>query len=223
MEPRIYTYKITFEGNSYFYFGVHKEKKYGEEYWGSPISHKWVWKFYHPEKQILEVFHDWEEAKEVENRIIAPFLNDPLCLNEAVGFKMSLSSCSKGGKQAQKVLKKKKAGFYGPKTQAQLESSLREGKKLRKYSAENGRRAGIDNVNLKRGMWGWDSETRKENSSKAGKIGGKVTGSQKWIDPDHPELGAKPACVLVTMQRKRGYPCNKENRVKLEESNNATS
>jgi hypothetical protein len=26
MQPRIYTYKITFEGSPYWYWGVHKEK-----------------------------------------------------------------------------------------------------------------------------------------------------------------------------------------------------
>ena len=51
--PRIYTYKITFEEVPYYYYGVHKEKRFNEEYWGSPHTNKWAWEFYTPKKQIL--------------------------------------------------------------------------------------------------------------------------------------------------------------------------
>ena len=56
MKPRIYTYKITFEGTKFFYFGSKKEKYFGEEYYGSPKTNKWYWSFYLPKKQILEFF-----------------------------------------------------------------------------------------------------------------------------------------------------------------------
>ena len=39
--------------------------------------------------------------------------------------------------------------------------------------------------------------------------------AQRWEDPDHPELGQKSAGVLVTMQKKRGYPHGKENRRRI--------
>ena len=100
--PRIYLYKITFEEVPYYYYGVHKEKYYNEEYWGTPITHKWCWKFYTPKKQILEVFdytdESWLEAQEVEKRIIRPFLNDNWCLNEGCGGKYSSKLSSKAGK-----------------------------------------------------------------------------------------------------------------------------
>jgi hypothetical protein len=54
--PRVYTYKITFIDTPYYYYGVHKEKRYNEEYWGSPVTNKWCWELYTPEKQILEIF-----------------------------------------------------------------------------------------------------------------------------------------------------------------------
>jgi hypothetical protein len=38
--------------------------------------------------------------------------------------------------------------------------------------------------------------------------------SQRWIDPSHPELGEHSPGTLVQMQKKRGYPHGKENRVK---------
>ena len=39
--PRIYIYKITFDEVLYYYYGVHKEKYFNQEYWGSPVTHKW--------------------------------------------------------------------------------------------------------------------------------------------------------------------------------------
>jgi hypothetical protein len=106
--PRIYTYKVTFEEVPYWYWGVHKEKKFGEFYLGSPKTHKRMWKFYTPKIQILEFFPNtnegWEEAKLVENRLIKPDINNPLCLNEAYGGYVSLACCSEGGKIGGKKL-----------------------------------------------------------------------------------------------------------------------
>jgi hypothetical protein len=213
MKPRIYTYKVTFEEIPHWYWGVHKEKKYGEDYFGTPVTHKWMWSFYTPRIQVLQFFDEWKEAKNIENRLIRPDLNNPLCLNEAVGFYFSLESCSRGGHSAVRLAEEKKVGFYGPKTQKQLDSSRREGAKLSQYSVENGTRVGRDNVTLGRGIWGLPKEEQVSNASQGGRVGGKVTGSQKWEDPDHPELGQKPACVLVQMQKRRGYPSGPDNRV----------
>jgi len=101
MQPRIYTYKITFEEIPHWYWGVHKERKFGEPYLGTPITHRWMWEFYTPKIQILEFFPyssgGWKEARLVEDRLIRPDLNNPLCLNEHYGGIMSLEVCSAGG------------------------------------------------------------------------------------------------------------------------------
>jgi general stress protein YciG len=102
--PRIYIYKITFEEVLYYYYGVHKEKKFGEYYVGSPVTNKWVWDFYTPKKQILEVFpytdEGWLEAQKVEKRLIKPFYQtDKWCLNESCGGIISLDSKRKNGKK----------------------------------------------------------------------------------------------------------------------------
>jgi hypothetical protein len=55
MQPRIYTYKITFEEVPYYYYGVHKEKTFNEEYWGSPVTNKWCWEFYTPKKTNIRI------------------------------------------------------------------------------------------------------------------------------------------------------------------------
>lgn len=104
MEPRIYTYKITFEEVPYWYWGVHAEKEYGEEYWGSPVTNKWCWEFYTPKKQYLEFFPHtdtgWKKANLVEDRLIRPDLNNPLCLNENCGggysLKLMRKNCALG-------------------------------------------------------------------------------------------------------------------------------
>ena len=108
MSSRIYTYKITFEEVFYYYYGVHKEKRYDEYYMGTPVTHKWVWDFYTPKKQILEVFpysdDGWDEAQEVEKRIIKEFYNqDKWCLNENVGGFISLKVCRENGKKSGKI------------------------------------------------------------------------------------------------------------------------
>lgn len=101
--PRIYIYKITFEEVPYYYYGVHKEKKFDECYMGTPITHKWCWDFYTPKKQILQLFdftdEGWIESQEVEKRLIKPVYNtDKWCLNEHCGGLISLEVLSKAGK-----------------------------------------------------------------------------------------------------------------------------
>jgi hypothetical protein len=101
--PRIYIYKITFEEVPYYYYGVHKEKKFDEYYMGTPITHKWCWDFYTPKKQILQLFdftdEGWIESQEVEKRLIKPVYNtDKWCLNEHCGGLISLEVLSKAGK-----------------------------------------------------------------------------------------------------------------------------
>jgi hypothetical protein len=97
--PRIYTYKVTFEEIPHWYWGVHKESKYEDGYMGSPSTHRWMWDFYTPHLQVLELFDDWEEALRVEKRLIESDLNNPFCLNENSGGFLSLESCKRGGKK----------------------------------------------------------------------------------------------------------------------------
>jgi hypothetical protein len=78
-----FTYKITFPGMPWFYYGVHT--KTGKPYFGSPKTHAWRWKMYDHEIQILEWFEDRREAELVEDRIIKHFIDEPNCLNEHYG------------------------------------------------------------------------------------------------------------------------------------------
>jgi general stress protein YciG len=54
-----------------------------------------------------------------------------------------------------------------------------------------------------------------EQKIEYGRKGGKATSGQKWVDPNHPELGEHSARTLVQMQKRRGYPHGKENRVRV--------
>jgi hypothetical protein len=116
--PRIYTYKITFEEVPYYYYGMHEEKVYDEEYWGSPYTNKWCWDFYTPKKQILEIFGSRQDAGEIERRLIKSVYNtDKWCLNENCGGTFSLDTCSRagkiGGKKTYKIHKELGIGLYG--------------------------------------------------------------------------------------------------------------
>lgn len=103
MTLRIYTYKITFEEIPHWYWGVHKESKFGEVYLGSPVTNAWIWEFYTPVLTIVEVFpyteEGWIEANIVEDRLITPDLNNPLCLNEACGGRVSLKVLRENGRR----------------------------------------------------------------------------------------------------------------------------
>ena len=112
MQPRVYTYKITFEEIPHWYWGVHKEGKFNDGYMGSPRTHKWMWEFYTPRIQILEFFpytkEGWEEANRVEDRLICHDFNNPLNLNEHWGSFVSLPCRSKGGKASAEKLNQEK-------------------------------------------------------------------------------------------------------------------
>ena len=146
--PRIYLYKITFEEVPYYYYGVHKEKKFGEYYMGSPCTHKWCWKLYTPKKQILEVFdytdEGWIEAGKVEQRLIRPFYNDDKwCLNECCGRVFSLDILRKH--------QELKIGMFKLTTDERRELGKRNGQKI----YENGI-----------GIHGFTTEQRKENGKR---------------------------------------------------------
>ena len=146
MQPRIYTYKITFEEIPHWYWGVHKEKRYNDGYMGSPVTHKWMWEFYTPKMQILELFpftdEGWREANLVEDRLIKPDLNNPLCLNEGCGARVSREASQRGGYKMKGVPKSKEHrekignGNRGKKRSPEFCKEVSERNKGKKVSEE---------------------------------------------------------------------------------------
>jgi hypothetical protein len=165
--PRIYVYKITFEEVPYYYYGVKKEKYFNQEYWGSPITNKWCWELYTPKKQILQLFDysdsGWEEAVDIEYRLIKPVLNDKWCLNERCGAVHSLNSCRKGAKILGEMNRKNGTGFFKLTKEERIQISKKNGLK----NKEN-------NI----GICGFTFEQRSEYNKKSGKIAGKIVGAQ---------------------------------------------
>ena len=133
--PRIYTYKVTFEEIPFWYWGVHKEKKFGEFYLGSPVTHKWMWEFYTPKIQILEFFpptdEGWEDARNLEYRLILPDLNNSLCLNEHCGGSTSLEIRRRVGKEQFKQSK----GIHSPEARRK-QREMMTGRKVSKETRE---------------------------------------------------------------------------------------
>jgi hypothetical protein len=190
--PRIYIYKITFEEVLYYYYGLHKEKKINEYYMGSPVTHKWVWDFYTPKKQILEFFEysdeGYIEAKEVESRIIRPFYNaDKWCLNENCSGVPSLKVCSDAGKIGSKIANEKirqlKVGIYNISPEQRIENGKKGGKisgqknkelglGFFKMSFEEksqlGKRNAEKNIQHKKAIFSLTPEQRSENGKKGG-------------------------------------------------------
>jgi hypothetical protein len=195
--PRIYTYKITFEEVPYYYYGVHKEKRYNEEYWGSPYTHKWCWEFYTPKKQILEIFEysdeGWSEAQEIENRVIKPFFNaDKWCLNENCAGKTSLKVLRETGKRSGKIQgtknRKLGIGIFSLTPEQRTEYNRNNGNKIKELGL------GIFNFT-------------KEQLSEAGK----KAANMKWICLETGHISN--AGGLTTYQRKRGIDTSKRKRI----------
>jgi len=126
MEPRIYTYKITFPHQGWWYWGAHKETVYGEEYNGSPVTHAEKWELFEFEKQILEFFDDWESAWLVERRLIASDLNNPLCLNMGNAGHFDSRSLRLGGQKRAEAMREEKSGsFFDPILRARAQEKSR--------------------------------------------------------------------------------------------------
>jgi hypothetical protein len=172
---RYYTYKITFPGTPYFYWGYHKHSK--KEYWGSPKTHKWVWTFYEPEKQILEWFEIREEAVAVEQRLIKPFLNDPNCLNEGCGPGFSSLVCSRGGK-------------LGGKTTARI--NLQKGSDYWKSFSDSGVEGRKKHVEENPEFWSevgsraaqarWKAPNQKQVNADSCRLVGKKNKGRRWVN-----------------------------------------
>jgi hypothetical protein len=217
--PRIYIYKITFEEVPYYYYGVHKEKVFGEEYWGTPVTHKWCWELYTPKKQILQIFpytdKGWIEAGEVEQRLIKPFYNiDKWCLNENVGGTISYKSTLKGGE----TTFKNKKGVFSLSPEERKEASGKGGKKSKEnnlgihgrskkemieHGKVTGKRGGKRAYELGLGVHGRSKEQIIEDGRKGA--------NQKWLCEETGHI--TNAGALTNYQRKRGIDTFKRRRL----------
>lgn len=225
MEPQIYLYKITFEEIPDWYWGVHKEDHPGEYYMGSPYTHAWKWEFYTPKKQILQYFEysaeGYRQAKLIEDRLIRPDLNNPLCLNENVGGQYSLAAAALGAyavhqekdengksKHAVRAGKRRAAATNSAKdADGKCIAGKRAGASTHRERDENGK--SINGLRAAKRLHALKDERGK--SINAIKGCNKIN-STMFYDPDHPELGHKSAPTLASIQKRLGYPHGPENR-----------
>jgi hypothetical protein len=225
--PRIYLYKITFEEVSYYYYGVHKEKKFYEYYMGSPVTHKWCWELYTPKKQILELFDytddGWMKSQEVEKRLIKPFFNtDKWCLNESCGGNFSLEQKSKSGKMGGKISGKKskenKTGVCGRDKEQMSEDGKKGGQKAKELGlgifslspeqrSENSKKAGKLSYELGIGIHGRTKQKVIEDAKKAAK----VINSQKWMCLETGYVSTSGP--LTRYQKAKGIDTSKRKRI----------
>jgi hypothetical protein len=228
--PRIYLYKITFEEVPYYYHGVHKERKYNEYYMGSPVTHKWVWDFYTPKKQILQFFdftdEGWLEAQEVETRLIKPFFNtDKWCLNEGCGGVISLEIKRKNGKKIGRQHKENKTGIFALTLEQRRENGKIYGKISGRIAYENkigvhaltgeerakyAKISGKNTYELGLGIHSLTFEERSTNSKKSVQ----VTNSQRW---ECCVTGyVSTAAGVVSHQKGRKIDTSKSNRRRIQ-------
>ena len=227
MQPRIYVYKITFLEVPHYYYGVHKEKVFNEEYFGSPYTHKNYWEKYTPQKEILELFdfndNGWIQAQKVEKDYIKPVYNtDPHCLNENCGGLFSLEHQRINGKKGSEKAKEMGVGIFSLSQEQRIENSRKSGKINGKKNYENkigifsltkeqkieiSRRAGKKTYELKIGV----HSLTKEQKIEIGKKGSKNTNQQRWMCLETGYITTSGPLSLY--QKKRGIDISK--RIKL--------
>jgi len=194
-------YKITFLEVPHYYYGIHKEKIFNEEYWGSPVTHKKYWDLYTPQKEILEVFEfsdiGWKIAHIKEEEYIKPVYNtDPYCLNEHCGGKISLSvlkeAGKKGGKKSAEIIVKNKLGIHGWSKEQFIENGKKRGNNSYKnrlgifslskeQKSEIGKKGAESCKKSGKGIYALTKEQKSEGGKKGGKIGGKISGNKNKV------------------------------------------
>jgi len=217
--PRIYLYKITFEEVPYYYYGVHKETLFGEEYWGSPKTNKWCWELYNPKKQILEIFpftdEGWLEANKVEQRLIKPVFNtDKRCLNESCAGTLSIEQTRKAGRKGGKKIVELKLGIHSLTKEETIENAKKGGAKVKELGVgicgltkeqrqETARQSLLIRRKLKVGIHGLTAEQLSET--------GKKIAAQRW---ECLETGfITNAGNLTKYQRARGIDTSKRKKI----------
>jgi hypothetical protein len=179
-----FTYRVTFEGTRFYYYGVHSTKNINDGYLGSPLTNRWCWELYDATLTPLEFFETREEAGEMERRLILPFLNETLCLNERCGKVSSLETSRRAGKVSGEKHKRLGTGVCG----VSREEKAKQARKGHKTSRVN--------------KTGWNnSEVQRE----LGKKGAAVAHAQRWKNTDPRfEPYTSNAGGLSHWQRKRG-------------------
>jgi hypothetical protein len=200
--PRIYLYKITFEEVPYYYYGVHKEKKFDEEYWGSPVTNKWCWELYTPKKQILQLFdftdEGWLEAQKVEKRLIKPFYNtDKWCLNESCGGVISLDILKESGRRLGQKYGKKGGAISGKNHKVNGTGFF---KLTAEEKTQRGKKGGETTKRNKTGIFGVPSEIKSENSRKnANRMVELGIGIHGFSKEKRQEVGKKSGTIAYEM------------------------
>jgi hypothetical protein len=106
-----------------------------------------------------------------------------------------LKGCQRGGQVGGKKNFENQKGIFAP------------GAVTREMLSAAGRRGAEVTKETGTGLYGVPVGVKRENGVKAM--------AYRYADPNHPELGQRSAPLLVQMQKKRGYPHEKENRVRV--------
>jgi hypothetical protein len=147
-----------------------------------------MWEYYTPKIQVLELFpytdEGWLDAQRVEDRLILPDLNNPLCLNESCGSIRSLLTCSKAGsKGVVKTLEEKDEKGRSINSLKGATVAMERGVGVTARTpdkmSEDGRKGGLaggaSNAKNKTGICGRSKEKMTEDGRKAGELGGAAT------------------------------------------------
>jgi hypothetical protein len=112
-----------------------------------------------------------------------------------------------GGRKSAEIQRRLNLGLFGLSSEERSDNTKKqwEDSSYVELMKSTGHKTGRKNFELGIGIF---------SPEHLGK-GAKTTNSTKWIDPDHPELGAHHFNALKKLQRQKGYSNKAENRVKV--------
>ena len=128
---------------------------------------------------------------------------------------------SADGKKGGQIAFDQKIGVFAPENLGKGGRNVPKEKQIARgtKAAETHKQLGIgffNPENQKKASLAAHRERDEDGKSILARRLGKISTSQKWEDPDHPELGSHNAGNLVKIQRKKGLPHGKENRRKVQ-------
>ena len=133
-------------------------------------------------------------------------------------FGMSKEEKSEAGKKGANIIKNNKSGIFGA-TKEQLQEYGRKSYELgvglhsltKEEKIEVSKKGGETARDMEVGIFGLNEEQRKENAGKGGKVGGKITSSQKWMCLETGYV-SNPG-VLTLYQNRKGIDTSKRIRI----------
>lgn len=191
-----------------------------------------------PESFIWEIIEEVEgDDREIEQILLDCWFGTEFCYNinpstRGLGSELSRLGSNSRTEEGRKQGGRKSGPKVGKLTHERYPEKMKENgsktialliERNPNHQSEAGKKGGKAGSREKKKVGGLKCKERglgmfsipPEKRSEMSRLNMKKLIQQKWVDPDHPELGAHSAGTLVIMQKRRSFPHGKENRIRV--------